>query len=105
MVNSKINQPIAAKQNLNFKTLKQLDSEISKWRETQAEFVAVVEEWKALPRVNKGTESKLWKRISTARSTFEKNRRTHFADRKKQAAESQQAKKELIKQAEQLDVS
>lgn len=30
MVNSKINQPITAKQNLNFKTLKQLDSEISK---------------------------------------------------------------------------
>lgn len=76
-----------------------------KWRETQAEFVAIVEEWKALPRVNKGTESKLWKRISTARSTFEKNRRTHFADRKMQAAESQQAKKELIKQAEQLATS
>ena len=76
-----------------------------KWRDTQAEFVAIVEEWKALPRVNKGTESKLWKRISTARSTFEKNRRAHFADRKKQSTESQIAKKELIKQAEQLATS
>jgi hypothetical protein len=76
-----------------------------KWRDAQVGFSSIVEEWKKLPRVNKGVETKLWKRISTARSTFEKNRRTHFADRKKQSAEAQQVKKDLIKQAESLSTS
>lgn len=77
-------------------------AESKKWKESQIEFTSLIEEWKKLPRVSKGPETKLWKRISAARSTFERRRRTHFAERKKQSAEAQLAKRELIKQAEQL---
>ena len=76
-----------------------------KWKEASDGFAQIITTWKSLPRVNKNSETKLWKRISKARATFEKTRRSHFAERKKQAVEATTAKKSLIDQAEKLATS
>lgn len=77
----------------------------TQWKATSEEFVEIVTKWKALPRVGKSAETALWKRISKSRSNFEKNRRTHFAKRKKEASQAQETKSALIRQAEELATS
>jgi hypothetical protein len=80
-------------------------AESKNWKTASEGFAQIIATWKSLPRVNKNVETKIWKRISKARSTFERNRRAHFAERKKQAAEATAAKNAIISQAEQLATS
>lgn len=75
------------------------------WKATTERFAAIVEEWKALPRADRGQEQELWKRLSGARAAFDKARRAHFAERENVRKEAQGAKRTLISQAEALSTS
>lgn len=72
------------------------------WRKTTERFRVLVDEWKTIPRFDRGTEQDLWQRISAARSAFDKARRTHFATMDKEHAEAKAAKKKLIAEAQAL---
>lgn len=75
------------------------------WRTTNDRYSAIVEEWKALPHADRGTEQALWKRLSAARAQFDKARRAHFADLDSTRKVAVGAKRELIAKAEALSSS
>lgn len=77
-------------------------AESTNWKATSERFSAIVEEWKALPRSDRGLEQQLWKRLSAARSAFDKRRRAHFAHVDAQRKEAVARKRELIAAAEAL---
>jgi hypothetical protein len=49
------------------------------WKVTSERLKVLLDEWKAAPRLDKATDSELWKRFSSSRNKFDKRRRTHFA--------------------------
>ena len=75
------------------------------WKATTERFTAIVEEWKALPRADRTTEQELWQRLSAARTSFDKARRTHFSELDATRKASQSRKRELIAAAEALATS
>lgn len=77
----------------------------TQWKATGDRFTALLEEWKAAPRIDRSTEQALWKRFSAARSTFERARRAHFAERDATRKQSVEAKERLIAKAEELSGS
>lgn len=72
------------------------------WKSTTERYAALVEEWKALPRADRGAEQELWKRISTARTAFDKRRRQHFSEMDAQRKDAIAAKRAVIARAEAL---
>lgn len=77
-------------------------TESTSWKATAERYSAIVEEWKALPRSDRSLEQQLWKRLSAARSAFDKRRRAHFTELDAQRKEAVSRKRELIAQAEKL---
>ena len=75
------------------------------WKVTSERYAAIVEEWRTLPHAERGKEQELWKRISAARTAFDKRRRQHFAEVESQRKEATSAKRELIARAEALSTS
>ena len=75
------------------------------WKATTERYAAIVEEWKALPRGDRGAEQELWQRISAARTAFDKRRRAHFSELDGQRKDALTRKRELIAQAEALSTS
>lgn len=75
------------------------------WKATTERYASLVEEWKALPRSDRGAEQELWQRISTARTAFDRRRRQHFAELDVQRKEAIARKRELIAAAESLAAS
>lgn len=75
------------------------------WKATTERYAAIVEEWKALPRGDRGTEQELWQRISAARTSFDKRRRAHFSDLDGQRKDAVARKRDLISRAEALATS
>lgn len=77
----------------------------TRWKATGDRFAALLDDWKAAPRVDRGTEQSLWKRFSAARSTFDRARRSHFAEREGARKEAIAAKEALIAEAAALSSS
>jgi hypothetical protein len=77
----------------------------TQWKATGEAFRSLLEEWKALPRVERSVEQALWKRFSAARTAFDRARRTHFATLDTQRDEAKAVKEKLIKEAESLSTS
>lgn len=77
-------------------------AESTQWRSTNDKFRAIVEEWKAIPRHDRALEQELWKQISTARSTFDRARRSHFHTVEKEHQQAKAAKKALVEEAQAL---
>jgi hypothetical protein len=75
------------------------------WKSTGDRFKSLLDEWKTLPRADRAKEQDLWKRFSTARSTFDKARRTHFAKLDAERSAAKGAKSAIIEQAEALATS
>lgn len=75
------------------------------WKATTERFAALVEEWKALPRADRGAEQDLWKRLSAARTHFDKQRRAHYAVLESSRKTALGAKRDLIAKAEALTTS
>lgn len=72
------------------------------WKATAERYAAIVEEWKAIPRGDRTAEQDLWKRISTARTAFDKRRRAHFTEVDAQRKDVIAGKRAIIARAEAL---
>lgn len=75
------------------------------WRVTTERFKAIIDEWKLIPRSDRGSENELWKRLSASRTAFDKRRRVHYAELESARDSAKDAKLELVKEAERLSTS
>jgi hypothetical protein len=75
------------------------------WRVAGDRLKALLEEWKAAPRLDRKSDDELWHRVSQARSLFAKRRKQHFAELDAQRAEIRSHKESLIAEAESLSDS
>jgi len=75
------------------------------WKTTSERLKVLLDEWKAAPRLDKTTDTELWKRFSSSRNKFDKRRRTHFAALESVQHEVAAKKEEIVKQAEALATS
>ena len=64
------------------------------WKRTGDRMRALLDEWKAAARLDRKTDDALWKRFSHARTSFDKNRRAHFAELDSQRSEAAERKEE-----------
>ncbi|MFM1985925.1 MAG: hypothetical protein RIS18_142, partial [Actinomycetota bacterium] len=72
------------------------------WKATTQRFKEIVEEWKKLPHGVKSEEQALWKRFSSARSSFDKTRRQYFSTLESGRKEATKIKNEIVTQAKAL---
>jgi hypothetical protein len=75
------------------------------WKATGDRLKALLEEWKAAPRLDKKSDAAFWKRFSASRNKFDKRRRTHFAQLEATASKVAEAKNALVLEAEKLATS
>lgn len=77
----------------------------TQWKVAGQRFRELLDEWKALPRFDKGAEQAQWERFSSARSHFDKRRRQHFAELDAGRAEAAKVKEDLVRRAQALSSS
>jgi len=75
------------------------------WKTTGDRLKVLMDEWKAAPRLDKATDTQLWKRFSSSRNKFDKRRRTHFAALEATQSVVSDAKKLIVAEAEKLATS
>ncbi|MEO9325155.1 DUF349 domain-containing protein [Nocardioides sp. C4-1] len=72
------------------------------WRNGANRLRELLDAWKALPRIDRASDDALWKRFSSARTTYTKARKTHFAEQDEKRAGARVVKERLCKEAEAL---
>ncbi|CAL8980113.1 putative protein [Propionicimonas sp. T2.31MG-18] len=72
------------------------------WRGGVNRFRALLEEWKALPRIDRATDDALWHRFSAARTTYTRRRKAQFAEQAVKRDAAKAAKEEIIAEAREL---
>lgn len=72
------------------------------WRAGADRMRALLDEWKAQPRIDKPSDDSLWRRFSAARSTYTRRRRQHFAELHDKHDLARTAKEKLAAEAETL---
>ncbi|MBA4609315.1 DUF349 domain-containing protein [Aeromicrobium sp. Marseille-Q0843] len=75
------------------------------WRNGADRLRALLDEWKALPRLSKSADDELWHRFSTARTAYTKKRKAHFGEQSVRRDEAKKIKEKLIEEAEALSGS
>jgi hypothetical protein len=75
------------------------------WRGGVNRFRSLLDEWKALPRIDRTTDDELWHRFSTARTTYTRRRKAQFAEQSARREVAKQAKEQLIAEARELATS
>ena len=75
------------------------------WRGGVNRFRALLEEWKALPRLDRATDDELWHRFSSARTTYTRRRKAQFAQQNEQREAARVIKERLVTEAEELATS
>jgi len=75
------------------------------WRGGVQRFRVLLEQWKALPRLSKAADDELWRRFSTARTTYTRRRKAQVAEWTEQYESAKQAKQQIIAEAEKLATS
>lgn len=75
------------------------------WKTTGDRLKVLMDEWKAAPRLDKTTDTQLWKRFSSSRNKFDKRRRTHFAALEATQSVVSDTKKLIVAEAEKLATS
>lgn len=96
-------EALASRQKLADEAKSLADSQA--WRVTSERFKEIIEEWKTLPRVDRGKENALWKELSASRTTFDKARRAHYAALEANRNEAKDAKLKLVEEAKALSTS
>jgi len=76
--------------------------ESTSWKATGERLKALLEEWKKAPRLDKKTDSDLWKRFSSARNKFDKRRRVYFSALSAQQNLVKDSKEKIVSEAESL---
>lgn len=74
----------------------------SDWRNGANRLRDLLEEWKALPRIDRASDDALWKRFSGARTSYTRRRKTHFAEQDEKREGARVVKERLAKEAEAL---
>lgn len=74
----------------------------SDWRAGANRLRSLLDEWKALPRIDRPSDEELWKRFSTARTTYTRRRKTHFAEQNEKREGARVVKERLAKEAESI---
>jgi Domain of Unknown Function (DUF349) len=74
----------------------------SDWRNGANRLRQLLDEWKALPRLDKAADDALWRRFSTARTTYTRRRKAHFAEMNEKQDDSRVEKEKLAAEAEAL---
>ncbi|MFF0267286.1 DUF349 domain-containing protein [Kribbella sp. NPDC004536] len=72
------------------------------WRHGVTRLRELLDEWKALPRLDKSSDDELWHRFSSARTTYTRHRKQHFAELSSKREEAAQVKERLAAEAESL---
>jgi hypothetical protein len=80
-------------------------AESTEWKKSGDRLRALLDDWKKAPRLDRKTDDALWKRFSHARTSFDKRRRTHFAELDTQRSTAAERKEQLIREAEELSSS
>jgi hypothetical protein len=77
-------------------------AESAQWKSTGERLRALVDEWKAVPRLDRKSDDELWNRFAAARSAFAKRRKAHFAELDAERDVAKGRKEELVEEAEEL---
>lgn len=77
----------------------------SDWRGGANRMRELLEEWKALPRIDKPSDDALWRRFSSARTTYTRRRKQHFAELNERRDKAAKEKERLAAEAEALSDS
>lgn len=72
------------------------------WRNGANRLRELLDEWKALPRIDKSTDDSLWRRFSTARTTYTRRRKAHFSELGEKREAARAVKEKLVVEAEEL---
>jgi hypothetical protein len=80
-------------------------SEGKDWRNGVNRLRDLLEEWKSLPRLERKRDDELWHRFSSARTTYTRRRKTHFAELGEKREGARLVKQRLLKEAEELSTS
>lgn len=72
------------------------------WRGGVNRFRALLDEWKALPRIDRATDDALWHRFSAARTTYTRRRKVQFAEQSAKRDQAKAAKEQIIAEAHDL---
>jgi len=77
-------------------------AEGSDWRNGANRMRELLDEWKALPRIDRGSDDALWRRFSTARTSYTRRRKAHFAEQHEKRDAARAVKERLVTEAEDL---
>ena len=80
-------------------------AESSDWRNGANRLRELLSTWKELPRLDRATDDALWRRFSTARTTYTRHRKAHFAEEHERRDGARVIKERLAKEAEALSSS
>lgn len=72
------------------------------WRNGANRLRELLDEWKALPRIDRASDDALWRRFSTARTAYTRRRKAHFAEQHEKRDAARAVKERLATQAEAL---
>ena len=72
------------------------------WRNGANRLRQLLDEWKALPRIDRASDDQLWRRFSTARTSYTRRRKLHFAEQSEKRDAARVVKQRLVKEAEGL---
>jgi Domain of Unknown Function (DUF349) len=77
-------------------------AESNDWRNGANRLRQLLDEWKALPRIDRGSDDALWRRFSTARTAYTRRRKSHFAEQNEKREAARLVKQRLVTEAESL---
>jgi hypothetical protein len=75
------------------------------WRNGANKLRDLLDKWKALPRLDRATDDELWRRFSTARTSYTRRRKAHFAEENERRDSARVIKERLVKDAEAISGS
>ncbi len=75
------------------------------WRNGANRLRELLATWKELPRLDRATDDALWRRFSTARTTYTRHRKAHFSEEHEKRDGARVVKERLATEAEALSTS
>ncbi|GAB3784387.1 DUF349 domain-containing protein [Nocardioides ungokensis] len=72
------------------------------WRNGANRLRELLEQWKALPRIDRASDDALWRRFSTARTSYTRRRKAHFSEQHEKRDAARVVKERLATEAESL---
>ncbi len=72
------------------------------WRGGVNRFRSLLDEWKALPRIDRATDDELWHRFSSARTTYTRRRKAQFASETERREGARKSKEKIIERAAEI---